>query len=78
MSEYIIEIDSLTKIYKTGKTEFKALNNVSLRIRKGDFVAMVGTVRFGEKHSYEHHRMSGPPDGRTYHARWGEHLHALG
>lgn len=48
MSEYVIEIDSLTKIYKAGKTEFKALNNVSLRIRKGDFVAIMGPSGSGK------------------------------
>lgn len=48
MSEYMIEIDSLTKIYKSGKTEFKALNNVSLKIRKGDFVAIMGPSGSGK------------------------------
>jgi putative ABC transport system ATP-binding protein len=48
MSEYVIEIDSLTKTYKTGKTEFKALNAVSLKIRKGDFVAIMGPSGSGK------------------------------
>jgi putative ABC transport system ATP-binding protein len=48
MSEYVIDIDSLSKIYYTGKTEFKALNNVSLRIRKGDFVAIMGPSGSGK------------------------------
>ncbi|MBN2600261.1 MAG: ABC transporter ATP-binding protein [Candidatus Thermoplasmatota archaeon] len=48
MSEYVIEIDSLTKIYKTGKTDFKALNNVDLRIRKRDFVAIMGPSGSGK------------------------------
>jgi putative ABC transport system ATP-binding protein len=48
MSEYVIEIDSLTKIYKTGKTDFKALNNVDLRIRKQDFVAIMGPSGSGK------------------------------
>ncbi|HVQ00297.1 MAG TPA: ABC transporter ATP-binding protein [Candidatus Thermoplasmatota archaeon] len=48
MSEYVIEIDSLTKIYKAGKTEFKALNNVSIKIRKGDFVAIMGPSGSGK------------------------------
>ena len=48
MSEYVIEIDSLTKIYRTGKTEFKALSNVMLRIRKGDFVAIMGPSGSGK------------------------------
>ncbi|DAC72562.1 MAG TPA: hypothetical protein DSN98_04555 [Thermoplasmata archaeon] len=48
MSEYVIDIDSLTKIYKTGKTDFKALNNVNLKIRKGDFVAIMGPSGSGK------------------------------
>ncbi len=48
MAEYVIEIDSLTKVYQTGKTDFKALNNVDLRIRKGDFVAIMGPSGSGK------------------------------
>jgi putative ABC transport system ATP-binding protein len=48
MSEYVIEINSLTKTYRTGKTDFKALNSVSLRIRKGDFVAIMGPSGSGK------------------------------
>ncbi len=48
MAEYVIEIDSLTKIYQTGKTDFKALSNVDLRIRKGDFVAIMGPSGSGK------------------------------
>ena len=48
MSENVIEIDSLTKIYKTGKTDFKALNNVDLKIQKGDFVAIMGPSGSGK------------------------------
>jgi putative ABC transport system ATP-binding protein len=48
MSENVIEIDSLTKIYKTGKTDFKALSNVDLNIQKGDFVAIMGPSGSGK------------------------------
>jgi putative ABC transport system ATP-binding protein len=48
MSEYVIEINSLTKIYTSGKNEFKALNNVTLHIRKGDFVAIMGPSGSGK------------------------------
>jgi len=48
MPEYVIEIKSLTKIYKTGKTDFKALSNVDLKIRKGDFVAIMGPSGSGK------------------------------
>jgi putative ABC transport system ATP-binding protein len=48
MSEYVIEINSLSKIYRTGKTDFKALNSVSLKIHKGDFVAIMGPSGSGK------------------------------
>ena len=48
MSEYVIDIDSLTKIYQTGKTDFKALNAVTMKIRKGDFVAIMGPSGSGK------------------------------
>jgi len=48
MSEYVIEIDRLTKIYQTGKTEFKALDNISVKIKKGDFVAIMGPSGSGK------------------------------
>jgi putative ABC transport system ATP-binding protein len=48
MSEYVIDIDSLTKIYQTGKTDFKALNTVTLKIQKGDFVAIMGPSGSGK------------------------------
>jgi len=48
MSEYVIDIDSLTKIYQTGKTDFKALNTVTMKIRKGDFVAIMGPSGSGK------------------------------
>ena len=48
MSEYVIEIDGLTKIYKTGKTDFRALNTVTVKIRRGDFVAIMGPSGSGK------------------------------
>jgi len=43
-----IETNSITKIYKTGKIEFRALNNVSLRIKRGDFIALMGPSGSGK------------------------------
>ncbi|PNX53257.1 MAG: macrolide ABC transporter ATP-binding protein [Thermoplasmata archaeon M9B2D] len=48
MPEYVIDIESLTKIYKTGKTELKALNNVTLQIKKKDFIAIMGPSGSGK------------------------------
>ncbi len=43
----IIELKNLTKIYKNGM-EFSALDNANLRIRKGEFVAVVGPSGSGK------------------------------
>jgi len=48
LDKITIETHSLTKIYKTGKVEFKALNNVSLKIKKGDFIALMGPSGSGK------------------------------
>ncbi len=49
MSDKIaIATNSVTKIYKTGKVEFRALNNVSLKIKEGDFIALMGPSGSGK------------------------------
>jgi len=48
MKDYVIDIDSLTKTYRTGKTSFKALNSVTLKIHTGDFVAIMGPSGSGK------------------------------
>ena len=43
----LIETQNLTKIYTTGETEVRALNDVSLAISRGEFVSIrtVGAKR---------------------------------
>jgi putative ABC transport system ATP-binding protein len=48
MKDYVIDIDSLTKTYQSGKTQFKALNSVTLKIHNGDFVAIMGPSGSGK------------------------------
>ena len=43
-----IVTNSVIKIYKTGKIEFRALNNVSLKIKEGDFIALMGPSGSGK------------------------------
>ena len=38
----MIEINEVSKVYKMGKEKVVALNNVSLKINKGEFVAIIG------------------------------------
>lgn len=42
MEEYLIEVSDLYKIYRAGENEVRALDGVSLQIKSGEFVAIIG------------------------------------
>ncbi|HEY0037317.1 MAG TPA: ABC transporter ATP-binding protein, partial [Longimicrobium sp.] len=48
MTQPVIEISGVTKIYQTGKTEVAALRGVDLRVEPGEMIAIMGTSGSGK------------------------------
>lgn len=44
----IVEIKGMSKVYKVGDEEFKALDNIDLSINKGEFVVVLGPSGAGK------------------------------
>lgn len=44
----MIKANNITKIYRTGEVEIKALDNVSFEVKKGEFVAIMGPSGSGK------------------------------
>lgn len=44
----MLKIENMSKIYKTGSVETKALNNITFSIKEGEFVAIIGRSGCGK------------------------------
>ena len=48
MSEPVIRVQDITRVYTTGDVEVRALNGVSLTVERGEFVAIMGSSGSGK------------------------------
>ncbi|MFB5645690.1 MAG: ABC transporter ATP-binding protein, partial [Nitrosopumilaceae archaeon] len=48
MSNVVLEVKNLNKIYGEGETKVQALSNVSFSVKKGEFVLVVGSSGSGK------------------------------
>ena len=65
----ILKVENLTKIYGKGENSFKALDNVSFSVKRGQFVAIVGPSGSGSGKSTLLHLIGGvdrPDGGHVY------------
>ena len=48
MADYVLEIENVDKVYGQGETSVQALRNISFRVRKGEFMLIVGSSGSGK------------------------------
>jgi putative ABC transport system ATP-binding protein len=71
-NEPIIEIENITKVYQMGVVEVRALRGVSLTVRAGEYVAIVGASGSGKSTLMNVIGLLDRPSSGTYHIRGTE------
>ena len=70
MTPPLLSTSELVKDYVIGGETVHAVNNVSLSIARGEFVAIMGASGSGQIDVYEYDRVSGCADIGDIAARW--------
>ena len=61
----VVQARNVSKIFKRDAFQVKALDNVSIEIAGGDFVALMGPSGLGQDHAAEYDRRHRPADARA-------------
>ena len=48
MADYVLEVQNVDKVYGQGETAVRALQNISFKVRKGEFMLIVGSSGSGK------------------------------
>lgn len=50
----MIQIENLSKVFRTSEVETIALNHVNIEVKEGEFVAIMGPIRLWKIHLIEY------------------------
>ncbi len=62
----MFQLENVNKIYKNKETEFKALDNISLKIADQEILSIIGTSGFGEDNLAQYNEHGCSPFERAY------------
>lgn len=68
-----VKLDKVSKIYKMGEVEIRAVDNISFEISKGEFVVVVGPSGAGKTTGSEYSWWNGHSDKRKCFCGWQQH-----
>lgn len=68
----ILKIEKLSKVYGEGEAKTVAIDNISLEVQKGEFIAIIGASGSGK--STLLHMIGGvdKPTSRKYYNKWSK------
>ena len=77
-AETLIRVEDLCKIYNPGENEVRALDHVSLEIKKGELVAIIGQSGSGKSTFMNMLGCLGCADFRTIFSEWNRRVRNVG
>lgn len=73
----IIEIKALSKSFMMGEEEIKAIDNINLKLEKGEFISIIGPSGSGKSTLMNILGLLDVPDKRRIYIRWHENRKSI-